>query len=1726
MEIYTPNDEEATLLLDVVETETDPARKTKAMDMLGRYRQAKLDAGLEPFAPNPEEVRKKTARVESLYSGLDQIEAQLSPEQSDALKSTLTGNTDPDEAKARMVNQSWLLTQRPELAGQVDADWASVKRNVAQSLLGMDKPNLTDKEFYSGVSTHLTNKKKREEAAGVVLGKIQDAAFSGEMDWLTAYRKASGGLDNAEGITPAERDHYRQQAEQVFKVSSAKALELRPLAERLLGTLSRETNAQEGFENYRAGVSREEIIPTLAALPDVDRQLVYKMLAQDAAASEKTNAVEGKSATQKVGEKFGRQVRDLALSQIDYWDQAMLEGRLDYLKRIQGGETAYYQNGEIIPRSGLLGVNANTPDSVVESMGTRRATDKEVANFTKKMATAEKEYMVAMELKDIAEGVVDPAKFDNRFLDGLANAPGQIAYSLQAAIPVVGVPLLINSTKAMRTREMVGRGIPFQQASEMAMASAVVEAPIEWVQSKMLFGKIPGMGSVLTKPLTQQGLAALARRGAGLFAAEYGLQNLQEAAQDATPLILQEIASRFDPAIPATTKADWQEFGSSRIDTAFTLLPITLLGTGVASMKEGAYARAYLGRAEVLKAAGFTDKAVEAIIAEPSLDGKQAIVEASWDDPTLRKVGTEEQQAAAATLDAENAALAEEVPTGAVEQNADGTYTVRDVTGNVVDTAATPEEAAALNRATMSAMSPENIAEADSKGFIAGSSAEAWADKILRDAQTKVSANPLLDPQLLAAYAIKGAAIVERGIRKFPEWSKEMVAMFGDKITPHLQEIYDATGEYEKAHKKYSAKEAPRVFAQIVGDAPVDEKTGQRRVTERVINAEGAADKFNPEVRAKIKDTDYEVLGLGKIQESVKSILALGVDKARIQFESGDGSISMPDRVGVGLALAEQYNAEGRYDEAAGIIDKVAALGTELGQSINVFKMLGMMLDTPEKAQAFYARQRQKLTKGVKDRVDTGKISEEVKKTLDKSDGKTPAQLEAELIKRLKARGLKTTDQVRDAIKRLIELNAEGKLSTPKIEDIILSKYNIPQMSAEDQKTLADLARKIARNPQNSVFRSDAVLDLMNFVNDKLKGVSAWDKAWSIWYGNVLSGYNTHIRNVTGNIFELLSTGFLDTLRANPAKWFEAVQNALYGGKEGFQAGIAEGVRHLKKGDSIVGRADAGKFDAGKFDAGNVLERTTFSGGKANPFNYIKYAQRTLAAEDAVAFMTAYEMKSMQVAWEIAESEGLEGDAFGNRVAELLNQTDTQQMEFKERAEAEWANFEKGDVKATKEEYLIRRVRELTTMERNGDLVERATNFGNRVSFNYKPEGVLGVIAEGIGAINRGLADEQIVGRGKAGQLLKGVSMGTRLIVPFTRVVANVVNRQLDFLVGVPRAILFSSNLILEGGRVVLKEKTADDRAIELRKGITGLVGGAAIAAYLAPNDDDDKYFKLHGSGPGSYAAQQQLKALGWQPWSLQIGGEFYSFRQLPIGIMLSTIGEYHDGLRYKERKDAETLERAAFAMSAAGMATLDASFLSGLADFMSALSETNDEARSNALRRFMSRTASASNAVPFSAMLRQLTTDLDDYDRDSSTVNGFLASQVPISQVQGKPAINALGDPVQNKFFESFIGRPKTDAQGEEIFRAIAAKEAWIPSIKSYAKKENFFKQTLSDEKFYEFQKLRGGYLKEMLAANLDTINLAPDEVAKKIVASAADGATTRALAEVGFYEEKKDSN
>jgi hypothetical protein len=210
-----------------------------------------------------------------------------------------------------------------------------------------------------------------------------------------------------------------------------------------------------------------------------------------------------------------------------------------------------------------------------------------------------------------------------------------------------------------------------------------------------------------------------------------------------------------------------------------------------------------------------------------------------------------------------------------------------------------------------------------------------------------------------------------------------------------------------------------------------------------------------------------------------------------------------------------------------------------------------------------------------------------------------------------------------------------------------------------------------------------------------------------------------------------------------------------------------------------------------------------------------------------------------------------------------------------------------------------RRAHEILEARRGADVLASSRRFGAETTFNYEPEGTLGGMAQ---LINRFIV----------------MAPPFRLVVPFTKIVANLTDQALDWTpYGLVRAAM---------GRHLFNHKdrrfTTQERQERIVSGALSLVGGAALYAAAKANEDQDDEtvpFMIYAMGPRDKARRDQMPE-GWRPMTVKIGDRYISYAESPLNLILGAIGGAMDLRRYGKRKDSdEPMARAQALLSGMG---------------------------------------------------------------------------------------------------------------------------------------------------------------------------------------------------------------
>jgi len=704
-------------------------------------------------------------------------------------------------------------------------------------------------------------------------------------------------------------------------------------------------------------------------------------------------------------------------------------------------------------------------------------------------------------------------------------------------------------------------------------------------------------------------------------------------------------------------------------------------------------------------------------------------------------------------------------------------------------------------------------------------------------------------------------------------------------------------------------------------------------------------------------------------------------------------------------------------------------------------------------------------------KYDSKKLSKKLQETFD-LDKKTADDLANEISQEFdrivkeerKAEIKKRTPRLtKKAQKAIDDIAGKDFMTKEEIEDKILHAFGLGNMSVETAAKLRDLAQERNKRPEG-MLRDEVTHEILKTIA-KEQGVKAGDVFWAVWYSSVLSGYETQILNIASNVMNIAMEGLVTTidtaiLKGDP----RAIASSISGLVNGMKQGWREFEDVLSKGYSAERlRTKLEIDDTLELDLSNTkIGNKSFN---ANPLKFYKYVGRFMSAVDTAAYLAAKGARKQQVAREIAKEEGLSGEELRQRVSDLLNDTKQAEYEAVMRAGEEISQIDPKYFRRMSNRSLRRtiniRADEIISSKIDERVLQEAHNFAEFVTYRYDPQGVLGWAANGLS---------------QAGQKFKPF----KLVVPFTRIVANVLNQQIDYT---PYGFMRAFGLNVSHWSRALDSTEAKDsrsRRRELIKATIGtlLMGGLyMLAASYA--DDEDPWFDITGKGPSDFNKRNQLLSQGWKPYHIKVGSTWMNYQSSPLGVALSFIGNWRDNEKYKELAEKEWMTKSAYALQSSASGIMDMSFLTGLSGLMAGLSSASNP--ENIQDRLVKATAStATSLIP--NLFKQADRLYDPTVYDSKTVSAVLLKDVPIIRRYSglRPTLNAFGQPVEkmgNRFF--------TVENPDPVWQFMAKNRVFAPGISQDVKLPDG--TLMDDDQVYDYVKQSGKMVYDELKTNRD---------------------------------------
>ena len=657
----------------------------------------------------------------------------------------------------------------------------------------------------------------------------------------------------------------------------------------------------------------------------------------------------------------------------------------------------------------------------------------------------------------------------------------------------------------------------------------------------------------------------------------------------------------------------------------------------------------------------------------------------------------------------------------------------------------------------------------------------------------------------------------------------------------------------------------------------------------------------------------------------------------------------------------------------------------------------------------------------------------------------------------------------------IVRLSNLGVFTKDEILKKFGEKMGWPEVTEAQAKEIEKLAIKVQEAPEG-LKRFKAVEDLLSY-QANMSGNSLMDVPLAIYYANILSGPLTHITNIVANLTRAMLDYTVAVLQdpRNARLLATAWMN-------GISKGLLEGQATLKTGYSPI---------RGKAEVPNILERQEFWGGYINPANYLKYVRRAMVAADVVFFESAKEMRMYQQAIKFAKDNDIEpGQSAKLRAAHVLGINDDVLAEAQAQAEMEFEDevnrINQSKASDLEKKVLIksatldmkRRTYELIEQQAESSILQESQSYAARATYNYAPEGILGVTAKGINSLTTYIPP-------------------LKLVVPFTNIIANIMNETINYTPwGFARAA--------RGGNVFGHgRKDWNQMSEEQKKQATAdlvykaLIGTSLMAAiYILSNigdDDDEPLIEITAGGTGNYAKNQALKQEGWQEYSIKVGNRWFSYKETPLFLPFSIIGSLNDYSKYNKKSLEDDTMMAKFKMAfvQAKDAVFNATAIAGMNTFLKMVTESNNETLETKLQASLANMAKGF-IVPnaYTQTAREIESIMAIPMKETKgTWFGPILADIPFARDQYYNKVNVFGQevvPDTDKFIST--------GEDDKLIQ-LFIKNKYFPTAPSFRTEKIIDPKTkeqrlMTHEEFYKFAKAKGEILKEKMLGNYETLN------------------------------------
>lgn len=362
-----------------------------------------------------------------------------------------------------------------------------------------------------------------------------------------------------------------------------------------------------------------------------------------------------------------------------------------------------------------------------------------------------------------------------------------------------------------------------------------------------------------------------------------------------------------------------------------------------------------------------------------------------------------------------------------------------------------------------------------------------------------------------------------------------------------------------------------------------------------------------------------------------------------------------------------------------------------------------------------------------------------------------------------------------------------------------------------------------------------------------------------------------------------------------------------------------------------------------------------------------------------------------------------------------------------------------------------------------------------------------------------------------AAQTLRTKFPESKIIIPFVDTVANVLDRQFDYLPITSQLRLKDSTLLKQAERIAKDYGISGEANINAIKNrlrdqqIGRMVLGTAVstaAITLAASG------KVSGVGPTSVNERSQLQETGWRPNSIKIGNTWVPYANLgPLAGIFSMAGNVYDKTHYDKAPNKTVESLIGKGIVGWTQTQLDSSFLSGASDLLDALSGGMSP------EKYLQNLGAG--LIPIPAAYSQTKDMITRQQYETRSIVDKIKVKLGITSGL-EPRLDAFG---RNQPADLIYGLTPSKETNDPVVKFLVDSNAVVgrPSpFTPYTIPGTQNKRILSPKEYTEYLQRSGEMIYSQLQSMINSLSGAPEDVRQKEINKLTDAIRTQVRSEI----------